>query len=68
MTPFIRPSRSRHGPDPYLNWKMALFAAGAAFGLAGMLAENSLLIGVGIVILAAGFVLRFARRGDDERT
>lgn len=65
MSPF-RPSRERHGPDPYLPLKMAIFVIGAAFGLAGMAMDERWLILTGIAILAVGFLLRFLPRRDER--
>lgn len=55
----FRPSRERRGPDPHLAWKMALFTIGAAVGVIGMLRDNGRLIALGILLLAAGVLLRF---------
>lgn len=58
----FRPSRTRRGPDPYLDWKVALFVAGAAAGSVGMATGSRWLVGTAIVLLGAGVALRAARR------
>ncbi|HEX7051008.1 MAG TPA: hypothetical protein VF188_12440 [Longimicrobiales bacterium] len=58
---WFRPSRERRGPDPYLNWKIALFITGGALGAAGMLRNDGRLVAAGIAVLAVGVVLRFLR-------
>lgn len=54
----FRPSRAQRGSDRWLRLKMAIFVVGAAVGIAGMATENDLLVGVGIIVLAAGVLLR----------
>jgi hypothetical protein len=51
--------RSRKGDDPYLDWKVRLFLAGAVVALWGMARAVSWLVLVGILILLAGASLRF---------
>jgi len=48
---------------PHLEWKIRLFAAGAVLGLAGMYLEERWLTGAGIVVLAAGALVRFVPVG-----
>ena len=64
MSPF-RPSRARRGTDRFLPYKLLLFAAGAGFGMAGILSEREWLINVGIAVLLVGVLLRIlASRRD----
>ena len=58
--------RSRRGPDPYLGWKVRLFLAGAVVALVAMARESSWLMGVAVLFLGAGFLLRFLPQPDDE--
>ncbi len=60
----IFPSRRRAGPDPYLDWKVWIFFAGAALALAGIGMESTALVGLAIPVLLAGVVLRSLRGGD----
>ena len=55
--------RSRKGDDPYLDWKVRLFLAGAVVALWGMARAVSWLVLVGILILLAGASLRFLPGG-----
>lgn len=58
----FRPSRSRRGgPDAYLELKIALFSLGALVALTGIFLENRWVVGAAMLILAAGFTLRFRR-------
>ena len=61
----FRPSREPRGADPYLNWKIALFSLGAALGIAGMVRESTLLVGLGIGVLGIGVVLRILTNRRD---
>lgn len=60
-----RPDRSRTGPDPFLRLKVLLYAIGAAAGFGGMIMDNAWLVGLGILVLLAAFVLRFLHRPRD---
>jgi len=51
-------NRGSRGPDPHLGRKVQIFALGAVLGLAGIGFESSLLVGLAIVVLAVGMVLR----------
>jgi hypothetical protein len=51
--------RSRRGGDPYLKWKVRLFAVGATLGLAGIFLDIRGLIWAAIVVLVVGFLVRF---------
>lgn len=64
MIAVFRPSRESHGPDPFLQWKIVIFIIGAVVGLAGVATENRWLVGIGIVVLISGMLLRaLGRRG-----
>jgi len=52
-------NRGRRGGDPYLDWKDRFFFAGAALALVGIARESKLLVGLALVVLVAGMVLRF---------
>lgn len=54
----FRPSRTQRSAA-WLQARMALFVAGAACGLAGMLADRTWLINIGIGLLIVGLLLRF---------
>jgi Flp pilus assembly protein TadB len=66
--------RRREGPDPYVDWKMRIFAVGAVLLVAGIFLDHRPLVGAAVVVLAAGLVFRVieARRerrsvwGDEE--
>jgi hypothetical protein len=58
--------RRRKGDDPFLEWKVRLFLAGAAVALVGMARNSSWLVLGGILILLAGASLRFFRRPGAE--
>jgi hypothetical protein len=46
----------------HLQWRVALFAAGAAMGLGGMFLDSRPVIWAAIGILGIGFLLRFFGR------
>lgn len=59
--------RSRRPEKPHrLEWRIALFSVGAALAFGGMLLRVDWLVTVAIVVLVAGFVLRFAPSGARE--
>ena len=61
----FRPSRERpDGDDPFVAWKIRIFALGAALALAGIALANSWVVWGGIAVLGGGAALRFLRRGD----
>ena len=62
----FRPSRDRRGPDPQLNWKMALFVVGAAAGAVGMALDNTIIVGGAVAILGIAIVLRFLGRRQEN--
>lgn len=68
MSPF-RPSREAPtGEDPYLLPKMMLFVAGAIFGVIGMVTERDWILGIALLCLGFGMLLRMlARRRDEAR-
>ena len=62
-------SRTRHGRDRYLRWKMAALVIGAVLILWGSRSEQSWPVWVGIAVLALAFVMRFLPQpahGGDE--
>jgi hypothetical protein len=58
--------RRRPGPDGYLEWKVRLFVSGAALAMAGIGFRSSVLVLLAIAVLAAGGVLRFLPRGEED--
>jgi hypothetical protein len=62
----FRPSREHRGPDPYLDWKIGLFLAGAAMGIAGMALDRAWIIACAIALLAIGALLRFLPRPEGD--
>jgi hypothetical protein len=65
----FRADRRPRGPDPFLQHKTLIFAFGAGCALAGMLFDADWLVTAGIVVLAAGVVLRLVgerRRAREE--
>lgn len=57
--------RSRKGPDPHLDRKVALFGVGAVLAMAGIGLEASWLVGLAILVLAVGVGLGlFPRSGS----
>lgn len=60
---FFRRGVSRDG---WLKVKMWIFSAGALIALVGMGFRNDWLIGLAGLVLAAGVLLRFIDRDDDE--
>lgn len=63
----IRLDRGRRA-GPLLEWKVGVFAVGAALGLAGIFLDERWLSGAAIAVLAAGALLRFTpgARGPDD--
>ena len=49
----------------YLEWKVRMFAVGATLALGGMYLNWSWLVGVAILVLAAGVALRFLPSGEE---
>lgn len=64
---FFRPGRGAANRD-HLEGRVALFVAGAALGLAGILLQERLLTGAAIAVLAAGALagLKGRRRPPDR--
>jgi hypothetical protein len=55
-------------PSPFLPLKLALFGAGAAFGLTGMFTRKDIFVSIGIAFLAIGIVVRMLEgRSQRER-
>ncbi len=49
--------RRREQPDPFLDWKVRIFFAGAAVLMAGIFLQLDVLALVAIIVLAAGLLL-----------
>ncbi len=49
----------------YLEWKVRIFALGATLALGGMYLNQRWLVGVAILVLAAGMALRFLPSGEE---
>jgi hypothetical protein len=60
--------REPRGADPFLDWKVRVFVTGAVFLLAGIFLNRRELVGVAVVVLLAGLLLRvlhrYRSRGD----
>jgi uncharacterized membrane protein len=52
------------GSDHWLEWKVRLFAIGAALAFGGMVLRIDWVVSVAIVVLLLGFLARFVPRGD----
>ncbi len=62
--PLVFLDRSRRAREyPWLEWKVRLFTVGASLAVGGMLLRIDWLITVAILVLVAGFVLRFVQGG-----
>ncbi|MEX1257090.1 MAG: hypothetical protein WEG36_05675 [Gemmatimonadota bacterium] len=60
MTPRLFLDRRRSGePAQLLDWKVRIFAIGAGLALGGMILDIGWLVTSAIVVLLAGFALRF---------
>lgn len=46
--------RARRAPDPFLDWKVRIFFAGAALAAAGMLLGYRVLVLLAIIVLVVG--------------
>lgn len=57
-------SRRPRGPDRYLAWKTAALLAGIGTALLGFKLESRWVVNLAIVVVAAGFLLRFLNRGS----
>lgn len=56
--------RSRRAEHyPWLVWKVRLFVIGASLSVGGMVLERDWIIWIGIVVLLAGFLIRFLPGG-----
>ncbi|HEX2080085.1 MAG TPA: hypothetical protein VHG08_20460 [Longimicrobium sp.] len=60
--------RRREQPDPFLDWKVGIFFAGAALLMAGIVLQLNVLALVAAVVLAAGLVLTAVDRIRTRRT
>jgi hypothetical protein len=54
--------REPRGPDPFLDWKVRVFLTGAVLLLAGIFLGRRELVGVAVVVLLAGLLLRVLQR------
>jgi hypothetical protein len=59
---WFRIDKERRGEDPFLLWKVRIFAVGATLGLAGIFMNQRILVWAAIVVLVVGLVLRMASR------
>ena len=59
--------RTRRAPDPYLEWKVRIFFAGAALLVTGVLLGYRVLVLLAIVILASGLMLLTVLAARDRR-
>ena len=59
-------SRKRRGPDPYLDWKVRIFFAGALLAFIGMASDRSWVVGLAIGVLVVGLVLNFLAKRDGD--
>jgi Flp pilus assembly protein TadB len=62
----------RDEPDPFLDWKLRIFFAGAVLLMAGVLLDRRVLALLAAVVLGAGLILALVirlreRRRQDER-
>ena len=48
----------------YLEWKVRIFVVGATLALGGMYLNRNWLVGIAILVLAAGVALRFLPSGE----
>lgn len=64
---FLR--RDRRGDDPYLAWKVRIFAVGAVLAVVGVALERRLLVWAALAVLGVGFGLAVLGRmggGSEE--
>lgn len=67
MTPLVFMDRGRRADRyPWFEWKVRLFVIGAVLAVVGMATEIQWLVGVAIVILLGGFLVRFLPGGRGE--
>ena len=59
-------SRRRDSSDPYLDWKIRLFFAGAILAMVGIGLESSVLVGLAIPVLLLGIGLRILPGGKSD--
>lgn len=58
--------RRRDRPVRYLEWRVRLFGAGALLGVVGIATDTGWLVWAAILVLAAGFLLRFVPERDES--
>ncbi len=61
----MRRTRSRN-PDPFLDWKVAIFFLAAGIWLAGVISNRIWMSGAAILLLLVGILLRFLSRRRNE--
>lgn len=57
-------SRRPRGPDRYLRLKTTALLAGIGIALLGFELDSRWIVGLAMVVVAAGFLLRFLERGS----
>ena len=68
LSPLVFLDRGRKADGyPWLEWKVRVFAAGAALAIGGMVLRIEWLVTVAIVVLVGGFMIRFLSGGTGER-
>ena len=68
LSPLVFLDRGRKADGyPWLEWKVRIFAAGAALAIGGMVLRIEWLVTVAIVVLVGGFMIRFLPGGTGER-
>ena len=59
-------SREKRGDDPLLQWKLRCLILGGGIMLLGMLLQLRWLVGLAMVVVFFGFLLRFFGPRDEE--
>jgi len=68
LSPLVFLDRERKADGyPWLEWKVRVFATGAAMAVGGMVLRIDWLVTVAIVVLVGGFMIRFLPGGTGER-
>jgi hypothetical protein len=69
LSPLVFLDRSRRAEGyPWLVWKVRFFVIGAALAVGGMVLEMDWIVGLAIVVLALGFLVRFLPGGQGVRS
>lgn len=67
LSPLVFLDRGRNAAGyPWLEWKVRVFAAGAALAIGGMVLRIEWLVTAAIVLLVGGFMIRFLPGGTGE--